>query len=225
MNCVRITLHPHAPISIGSTFGSTSTSHFLSRNFYASCIRTTPSRSRTNLHWINIRIHIHLPLPIQESLRSLHTDAASPRLRPIIASLFYRSFRKAYASSNWMYLFLPIDRFLRTRSRISSQASLMYLNPVVSLSVSSFELLVLVLSIYTILCSVPVVPILSHVLTSRSHIFKARLRHRRILNHVQPFASSSSLSKRRLVTTSLYRCYCGLLHAPSLHHSRLSHLV
>ena len=44
----------------------------------------------------------------------------------------------------------------------------MYLNPVVSLSVSSFEL-VLVLSISTILCSVPVVPILSHVLTSRSH--------------------------------------------------------
>ena len=74
---VRITLHPHAPISIRSTLGSTSTSHFLSRNFYASCMRTTPSHSRTNPHRINIRIHIHLPLPIQESLCSLHTDAAA----------------------------------------------------------------------------------------------------------------------------------------------------
>jgi hypothetical protein len=37
--------------------------------------------SRTNPHRINIRIHTHLPLPIQESLRSLHTDAAASRLR------------------------------------------------------------------------------------------------------------------------------------------------
>ena len=38
--------------------------------------------------------------------------------------------------SNRMYLFLPIDRFLRTRSR----NLLMYLDPLVSLHFSSFEL-------------------------------------------------------------------------------------
>ena len=57
-------------------------------------------------------------------------------LRPIIILFFYRLFRKVYAMSNGMYLFLPIDRFLRTRSR----NLLMYLDPLVSLRFSSFEL-------------------------------------------------------------------------------------
>ena len=57
-------------------------------------------------------------------------------LRPIIILFFYRLFRKVYAMSNRMYLFLPIDRFLRTRSR----NLLMYLDPLVSLRFSSFEL-------------------------------------------------------------------------------------
>ena len=63
-------------------------------------------------------------------------DAASSHLHPIIILFFYRLFRKVYAMSNRMYLFLPIDRFLRTRSR----NLLMYLDPLVSLRFSSFEL-------------------------------------------------------------------------------------
>ena len=113
------------------------------------------------LHRINIRIHFHLPLPIQEPLPSLHLNAASSHLHPIIILFFYRLFRKVYAMSNGMYLFLPIDRFLRTRSR----NLLMYLDPLVSLRFSSFEL-VLSCFIHTVFCSVPVVPILSHVPTS-----------------------------------------------------------
>ena len=115
---VRITLHPpthhppthhppthHPPTRqppIGSTVGSTPTSHFLFRNLYPSYV------------W----------------------DAASSHLHPIITLFFYRSFRKVYAMSNRMYLSLPIDRFLRTRSR----NLLMYLDPLVSLRFSSFEL-------------------------------------------------------------------------------------
>ena len=71
-------------------------------------------------------------------------DAASSHLHPIITLFFYRSFRKVYAMSNRMYLSLPIDRFLRTRSR----NLLMYLDPLVSLRFSSFEL---ALHIYHIL--------------------------------------------------------------------------
>jgi hypothetical protein len=41
-----------------------------------------------------------------------------------------------------MYWFLPIDRFLRMRSRTRSRTSPMYLNHVVSQPVSSFELVV-----------------------------------------------------------------------------------
>ena len=73
-------------------------------------------------------------------------DAASSHLHPIIILFFYRLFRKVYAISNRMYLFLPIDRFLRTRSR----NLLMYLDPLVSLRFSSFELVIL-LHIYHIL--------------------------------------------------------------------------
>ena len=91
----------HQP-PIGSTFGSTSTSHFLFRNHYPPCI------------WYAVSSHLH----------------------PIIILFFYRLFRKVYAMSNGMYLFLPIDRFLRTRSR----NLLMYLDPLISLCFSSFEL-------------------------------------------------------------------------------------
>ena len=82
-----------------------------------------------------IRIHIRLPLPIQEALRFMHTDAAISRLRPIIILFFCRLFRKVYAASNWMYFLLPIDRFLRMRSR----EILMYLYTIVSLRFSSLE--------------------------------------------------------------------------------------
>ena len=106
----RINHHPTHQSSIGSTFGSTSTSHLLFRNLYPSYV------------W----------------------DAASSHLHPIITLFFYRLFRKVYAMSNRMYLFLPIDRFLRTRSR----NLLMYLDPLVSLRFSSFELVLSCLASY-----------------------------------------------------------------------------
>ena len=92
---------------------------------------------------------------IQSSFYSFIVCLGKSMLRPIIILFFYRLFRKVYAMSNGMYLFLPIDRFLRMRSR----NLLMYLDPLVSLRFSSFELA----SYTTIFCSVPVVPILSHV--------------------------------------------------------------
>src|SRR5215471_12683465 len=119
---------------------------------------------RANPHRINIRIHIHF------LFRNLYApciwDAASSRLHPIVIQLFCRLFRIVYALSNGMYLFLPIDRFLRTRSR----DLLMYLYPIVSLRFSSFELVTLYLAL---LYSVPFLSylscFLSHVLTSPSH--------------------------------------------------------
>src|SRR5579864_2493536 len=73
---------------------------------------------------------------IQSSLYSFIVCSGKSMLRPIIILFFYRLFRKVYAVSNGMYLFLPIDRFLRMRSR----NLLMYLDPLVSLCFSSFEL-------------------------------------------------------------------------------------
>src|SRR5579864_1594684 len=73
---------------------------------------------------------------IQSSFYSFIVCLGKSMLRPIIILFFYRLFRKVYAMSNGMYLFLPIDRFLRMRSR----NLLMYLDPLVSLRFSSFEL-------------------------------------------------------------------------------------
>ena len=73
---------------------------------------------------------------VQSSFYSFIVCLGKSMLRPIIILFFYRLFRKVYAMSNGMYLFLPIDRFLRMRSR----NLLMYLDPLVSLRFSSFEL-------------------------------------------------------------------------------------
>src|SRR5215471_6701797 len=168
---VRIT--PRPPTSHSVLLRSTPSSHVPLRppTSHSVLPRATPSSHaplrpptrhsvlpRANPHRINIRIHIHF------LFRNLYApcirDAASSRLHPIVFQFFCHLFRKVYALSNGMHLFLPIDRFLRTRSR----DLLMYLNPVVSLSVSSFDLV----TISSLVCSVPVVPIL--FLVSRSHV-------------------------------------------------------
>src|SRR5215471_15373810 len=127
MGCLRITLRP--PTFHSVLPHSTPSSHAPLR---------PPTRHsvlpRANPHRINIRIHIHF------LFRNLYApciwDAASSRLHPIVIQFFCHLFRKVYTLSNGMYLFLPIDRFLQTRSR----DLLMYLYPIVSLCFSSFEL-------------------------------------------------------------------------------------
>ncbi len=65
--------HARAQTPIGSTFGSTSTSHFLFRNLYAPCIRMQ-----------QVRVYVQL------SLLSFIDCLGKPMLRPIECICFFR---------------------------------------------------------------------------------------------------------------------------------------
>ena len=142
---------------------------------------------------------------VQSSFYSFIVCLGKSMLRPIIILFFYRLFRKVYAMSNGMYLFLPIDRFLRMRSR----NLLMYLDPLVSLRFSSFELVIL-LHIHHILfrsCRTNLVS-RSHVtlLTKNIHIIKFHGFIITIPSHLNPLSLMYDRSSCQQYPYSKFLC-------------------